>query len=141
MPAWLIRFAPHGLAALAVIGALWWIDHRGYRRAMAERDMRDARLLATIRTDLRRSEQALAAAIADAAAGYERRRAALDAQRATLQPILMREIASESRLADPALGLTPGLLDAVNRARAAGACAAPAPGGAPCPVPAAAADR
>ncbi len=38
-------------------------------------------------------------------------------------------------LPDPALGLTPGLLEAVNRARAAGACATAASAAlrAPCP--------
>lgn len=141
MLAGLIRFLPLGLAGLALVAAIWWIDQRGYRRALIERDMRDARLVALLRADLRRSEQALADSLAHIGAQYENRRAIVAARRAALQPIIVREIMRESRLADPALGLTPGLLDAVNKARAAGACATALAGDAACPLPSATADR
>lgn len=137
MPGWLLRLIPPGLTLLALIGTLWWIDHRGYRRAMAERDARDAALLGAMRADLRGAEMRLADRIAALDADYARQRAALAERHAALQPRLIQEMTREPRLADPALGLTPGLLDTVNRARAAGACAATAAGRIDCALPAA----
>lgn len=128
MPPGLLRLLPHIGIALALAAALWWIDHRGYSRAMADRDARDARLLGQLHAALRDSEQRLAASMAGIEGDYEAARLSVSRTGAALQPIIIEEAAHDPRLSDPALGLSPGLLDAVNRARGAGACAA-APAG------------
>jgi hypothetical protein len=128
MPTWLLRLLPHIGIALAIVGAVWWIDHKGYQRAMADRDASNAKLLDQMRTELRKSEQGLASSIAGIASDYEAQRGALARAGATLQPIILKEAANDPRLSDPAAGLTAGVLDAVNRARAAGPCAARATG-------------
>jgi len=139
MPAALLRFAPHIGLALALGFAVWWVDHQGYGRAMADRDRRDAGMLLQIRAELRQSEQRLAITIDGIASDYQRQRDALSRAGATLQPIILKEAARDPRLSDPAAGLTPGLLDAINRARATGACATAASGRIECAMPAAAA--
>lgn len=141
IPAWLLRFLPQIGLALAVASAfgaaLWWIDHRGYARAIADRDTRDARMLASMQAALRASEQRLAGAMAALGADYEAQRGALARAGAALQPIIIKEAVRDPRLADPALGLSPGLLDAINAARATGACATAASGRIDCTLPAA----
>lgn len=137
-PAWL-RLLPGAGLAIALIGGLWWIDHRAYARAMADRDARDARIMQEIQAALRVSEQRLSASISSIERDYESRRLSLSRAETNLQPIILKEAAHDPRLSDPALGLSPGLLDAINRARAAGACAAAPAGRIDCTLPAAAA--
>lgn len=139
MPTALLRLLPHAGFALALIAALWWIDHRAYARAMADRDARDARMLREIQTALRVSEQRLATSIAGIEGDYEARRSALSHAATALQQTILKEAAHDPRLSDPALGLSPRLLDTVNRARAAGACTAAAAGRIGCALPAPAA--
>lgn len=133
----LLRMLPYIGAVLALAGAILWIDHYGYRRAMAERDVRDAKLLGQLRSELRGSEQRLATSIAGIEGDYEAVRQSLSRTGATLPPIILKETARDPRLSDPALGLSPGLLDAINRARAAGACTAAAAGRIDCTLSAA----
>jgi hypothetical protein len=137
MPGWLLRFLPPIGIALAVVGAVWWIDRQGYERALADREARDVKLLDQMRRDLRQSEQRIAMSIDAIGDHYETQRSALARAGATLQPIIAGETDYAPRLADPAAGLTSGLLDAVNRARAAGPCAATASGSIACALPAA----
>lgn len=137
MPGWLLRLLPQAGIALAVICTLWWADHAGYRRAMTDRDLHDARMLDRIRTELRASERRLGLSIQGAEAPYQRQRVALGRAGAMLQPTILKEIADAPRLSDPAAGLSPGLLDALNRARASGACATLSPGRIDCALPAA----
>ncbi|MBO9581053.1 MAG: hypothetical protein J7498_09200 [Sphingobium sp.] len=135
MPTALRRMLPYFGAVLALAATILWIDRFGYRRAMAERDARDAKLLGQIRIELRGSEQRLAISIASIEGDYEAVRRSLLRTGAALPPIILKEAAHDPRLSDPALGLSPGLLDAVNRARAAGACAAAAAGRIDCALP------
>jgi len=139
MPAWLLRFLPQVGVALAVVGAIWWIDHDAYRRAMADREARDARMLEEMRSALRQSELRLSGSIDGITGIYARQREALARADAMLHPIIIKEAIDAPRLSNPAAGLTPGLLDALNRARAAGACAAADAGHIECALPAAAA--
>jgi len=139
MPLWFLRLLPSALTGAALVAAFWWIDYRGYARAMADRDTRDAAMLSKMQLAVRESEGRLAREIAAIDATYDRQRSALSRQHATLQPHIAKEIARETRLADPALGLTPGLLDTINLARATGACATAASGRIVCALPPAAA--
>lgn len=146
MPEWLawpavkpalLRLLPGALAVIAIAAVVWRIDHAGYVRAMADRDARDARMLVQLRSDLRQSEQRLANAIDGIADGYETGRAERDRAFASLRSGLARDIVHEPRLSDPAAGLTRGMLDTINRARAAGGCATAAAGRIVCTMPAA----
>lgn len=146
MPVWLTweaakgllgKLLPHLGVALAVIGALWFIDHRGYQRAMADRDARDKAMLAKIHSDQNRSEQRIAVMIDGFVSDYQRNHVGIEAMRADLHASAAQEIARETRLSNPAAGLTPGLLAKVNAARARGACAAAASGKLECAMPAA----
>lgn len=137
MPPALLRMLPYAAAVLALAAAILWTDHRGYHRAIADRDARDAKLLGQVRAELRGSEQRLATSIAGIEGDYETARQSLSRAGATLPPIILKEAAHDPRLSDPALGLSPGLLDAINRARATGACAAGAAGRIDCTLPAA----
>jgi hypothetical protein len=135
MPPALLRLLPHIGLAFVLVAAIWWIDHRGYGRAIADRDARDARLLGRLHAELRDSEHRLAASMAGIEGDYEAARQSLSRAGAALQPIIVKEAARDPRLSDPALGLTPGLLAAVNRARKTGTCAATAAGRIDCAMP------
>jgi len=136
MPPALLRMLPYVGAALALAAAILWIDHRGYRRAIADRDARDTKLLGQLRFELRGSEQRLAESIIGIEGHYDAVRQSLSRTGATLTPIILKEVAHDPRLSDPALDLSPGLLDAINRARTAGACTAAAAGRIDCALPA-----
>ena len=141
IPAWASRLLPQIGICLFVIATLWWIDRQGYRRAMADRDARDARMLEQLRVQLRATEQRLAIEIDALGNSYEAQRLAIAKTRSALRPIIVQEATHAPHLSDPAAGVTPGLLDAINRARAAGACAATTAGGIECAVPAPSADK
>lgn len=113
MPVWLIRYLPHIGIALALLAAILFIDHRGYKRAQADEAAREARITAVITK-----------AVEDIDAKTAGRIAAIDkTQRTIVQPILTREILSDPRFSDPAAGISPDMLRAINRARAASAAA------------------
>lgn len=137
----LLRLLPGAIGLLILIGTIRWIDHKGYQRAMADRDAADAKMLDQIRADLRQSERRLTTAIDGIAGDYQSQHDALARTSARLQPIILKEVARDPHLSDPAAGLTPGLLTALNQARAAGACATAASGRIACALPAAQADR
>lgn len=135
MPAILLRFLPHLLVIVAIIGAVWWINDAGYDRAMSDRDAADAKMLSQIRTEQRRSEQRLAIAINAIDAAVASQIAGIDATHTETRRVIEREIIREPRLSDPAAGLTDGLFDAINRERAAIACAPTPAGGVSCTLP------
>lgn len=127
---------PVALALAATLaGVIAWVDHRTARRTEAQLRATQLMIENRMRADLRRSEARLAGTIAALAADYEQSRTVIERTRTIVQPIVTREIVREPRLSDPAAGLTPGLFDAINRARATGACAAAAAGGIRCPLP------
>lgn len=135
----LLRFLPHIGIALALLGAIWWLDNQGYQRAMDDRDRRDAEMLNQIRSDQRQSEQRMAMTLHGLAETFVAHDDALERTNRTLQPIIIKEAARDPRLTDPAAGLTPGMLEAINSARATGACARSPAGGIVCALPPAAA--
>jgi hypothetical protein len=106
VPALLARFIPHIAAALAIVGAVWWINDAGYERAQADQAALEKRL--TARID---------ATVADIDRVTADRLGGIDAaDRTIIQPLLTREIAGAPRYSDPDCALTPGVFDALNRA-------------------------
>lgn len=139
MPAILLRFLPHLIVIAAVLSGLAWVYHSG-GKAMEQRLAleREVQARITIKA-VRDSEQRIAARLGDIDSGLGDVNRQIDtAQRTIIQPTIEREIIRETRLSDPAAGLTPGLLDAVNAARRL-SCRSGPDGSVACPVPAAAA--
>lgn len=130
MTAWLTwklfwKVAPYIGAVLALLGAVWYIDHRGYERAEQEAADREAERkadLAAFVVELGKSARSLEGTMQTAIN-------ASDAQlvntlngleltnRTIIQPTLVKEIQSEARFSDPNAGITDGMLRELNRAR------------------------
>lgn len=131
-----LRLLPHILGVSAILGALWWLDHRGYVRG--QDDAARERLITAIMLtrSARQTEQLLGEQINAFGARYEEGRSVIQTTRTIIQPTVTKEIIREPRLSDPAAGLTDGLLHEVNRARSAvGPCSPTAAGGIVCPLP------
>jgi hypothetical protein len=134
MPALALRFLP---MALALLGAIWWLDHQGYERARRETEARDLKLRTELQANLRQVEQALSGQLAAFDAATARTHAGIARTRTILQPTLMKELTRETRYADPDAGISDGLRAAIDRARGAVACASAPDGGIVCTLPAA----
>jgi hypothetical protein len=108
----LSRIWPHLLAVAAIIGAVWYIDQRGYDRAQKDEQLQRAESAATFAILLRRSEGRLATIVTTN-------------DRALADPFLAR---SDARMSD-------GLWRSLNAALASSTCARRADGGIECPLP------
>lgn len=137
MAALLARLLPHATVVLAVLAALWWIDHQAASRTRAQIETANARLQNQLRADLRDAERTLTERIAGIDAETGRAQAAIEHSRMIVQPTIIKELSRETRYSDPALGLSDGLRKAIDRARGAIACTAAADGGIVCTLPAA----
>ncbi len=136
IPLGLKPFLPHILAVAAILGVVWYLDHRGYERAKASLAAQAARIEAKVRSDLRRSEQRLAGRIDALDREVAGQVAGIDAlHRTVIQPTITKELTRETRYSDPAAGISDGLRAEVNRALAAVACAPAADGGIVCALP------
>lgn len=125
LPVWAIKLLPYGAAALALGGAVWYIDHRGYERAETEATARDSQR----KLDLAEFEKAVAqevdgletsmqVAINDSDSRVVSHLNSLEiVNRTVIQPTLTREIQRETRLSDPAAGITDIMRQELNRAR------------------------
>lgn len=108
MPVWLLRLIPYGAAAIALAGAVWWIDSSAVDRTKAEQAAIEKRL----------GEQ-IAVAVSDIDKNNAIRLTGIrNVDRTILQPTITREIASDPRYSSSDCSLTPGMFDALNRARA-----------------------
>jgi hypothetical protein len=136
-----------GLPLLLILGALWFIDHRGYQRAedkyKLEKAEADARALEANRLAEQRSrklEQVMQGVVTEVDEKLGVRLTSLDVLKQTIiQPTLTKEILSDPRYSNPDAGISVGMLDTLNTARAATnpACTSTANGGLTCPLPAA----
>ncbi len=138
MLAFLKLFGPHIAIALALGGAIWYLDHQGYQRATRDAEARDLKLRTDLQADLRGVEQALSQKLAAIDADTASARAGIATARTIIQPTIVKELTRETRYSDPAAGLSDGLRAAVDRARAALACTSAPDGGISCALPAAA---
>jgi hypothetical protein len=123
VPAW-VRFLPHVGLALAIGFAIWWIDDNASDRTRMQLDAAATKIENRIREDLRGVEQRADEREASRGAVLT---AKIDAIRTTsrtvIQPTVEKELTREIRYSDPAAGISPVLLEAVNRARALSSCA------------------
>lgn len=137
IPAGLLRVLPHVGLAAALIGAVWWIDHQGYQRATRDAETHDLRLRTQLQSDLRALEQTLSGTLAVIDADTANTRAAIQQARHIIQPAIVKELTRETRYSDPAAGISDSLRAAIDRARAAVACATAPDGAIVCTLPAA----
>jgi hypothetical protein len=142
MPALLSRLWPHLLAVAAVLGAIWYVDQRGYERARKDERLDQLEQRATIDKLLRDSEGRLATIVGRNDRQLADQIAAVRTYRTTvIQPTIEREIANDTRLADPSMRISDSLLRSVNAARFGSACSGRTDGGIECALPAAAGDQ
>jgi len=118
------------MIGIAVLGALWFVDHRGYQRSENEHKAAEAARL-----------QQSIAIVGAIGRNLNHRFALLDAQlgaelgeidrqeRNLAQPRIRQELARDPGLATRQC-LTPGLLDAINLSRGLGVGEPPKPAGA-----------
>lgn len=125
MPLWLIRLLPYGAAAVALAGAVWFIDHRGYQRAEdeakareKERQLQAAQFELIVQSYVHDSENRMILAMTSRDGDLVKTLQSMrELNRTVIQPTLVKEIQSEARFSDPALGITDGMLRELNRAR------------------------
>ncbi len=107
IPAVVLRFLPHILITLGIIGAMLWIDHRGYQRRVA--DEQRAAAMQRIHT-----EEQMAKIDGHLGAKIDKVRVL----RTTIIQPVQKEIIREARYTDPGCFLTAVGLQSDNDARA-----------------------
>lgn len=124
-PVWLVRLFPYLAGAAALALAVWYIDHRGYKRAEAdalarqlEQDNLRAELALELAELVRQSEVRMQDLLTDSDRQLVQRIAELDSVNKTIiQPTLVKEIQNDPRLSDPASGITDSMRQSINHAR------------------------
>jgi hypothetical protein len=118
---------PHIAIAAALGFAVWYLDHKGYQRAKEDAErakMENALIVADI---VMQSERRMAGKVNAAATVTTDAIAAINATNQTIiQPTLVKELQRETRFTDPATGISIGLRDAINAARALSGASTPA---------------
>jgi hypothetical protein len=132
----LSRIWPHLLAVAAIIGAVWYIDQRGYDRAQKDEQLQRAESAATFAILLRRSEGRLATIVTTNDRALAEGLAAVRTYHGTvIQPAIEKEIADDPFLARSDARMSDGLWRSLNAALASSTCARRADGGIECPLP------
>lgn len=134
MPAILLRFLPHIGIVCAVLFGVWWIYDAGQDAERAEANARNATLRADMQADARASEQRLLAQLSAIAADVATQGEQIQRLRASSNTIIQREIIHDPRLADPDLGISQRMFDAINATRTGGSCVRRTGGGIVCTV-------
>lgn len=112
-----LRWGPHLIVAGLVLGAIWFIDHRGYQRAQKDAELERAKTAIAIEEAVAGLEEDLVNAIngqgvqvVEAESRIER------VERTQVQPVIQKELRDAPHLSDPAAGYGVGLRDAINTA-------------------------
>lgn len=110
----LLRYWQYIAIVAAVLGAAWYLDHRGYKRAEAEQAAR----MAEAERQAERIEKALLEQISQIDQLTAARLSAIDVHhRTVVQPIIERETRNDPRYAAPECSVSGSLLDTLNQAR------------------------
>lgn len=138
MRAFLGKFGMPLLIIIAIGLAVLLIDKRGYDRAKEQDRTAQLERQAIVAAIVGKIDQDLDKRLGAIAGDVHEKITTIDKERTVVQPIIQRELARDPRLADPDRCLSPGLLEAVNRARGypAGALLDDALAGDPASVPA-----
>lgn len=126
------RFLPHLIVVALIVGAIWWIDHRGYQRAQKDAEFERAVTALLIERRAAKIEGNLVNAIAARDGVLVDRLGSIEREdRTVIQPIIREELRNAPHLSDPAAGYGERLRDAINAAIRQSACS-PATGGNDC---------
>jgi hypothetical protein len=117
MKAFLGKFGLPLLILAAIAIAVVAIDQRGFNRAKEQDHARELERAAIIAAVVGQIDEQLDRRLAATAATLRGKLDTIDKERTIVQPIIARELARDPRLSDPNSCLSPGLLEAVNRAR------------------------
>lgn len=131
---WYIRILPYLALASTILGGVWWIYDSGRDAERTEADARNATLRADMQADARASEQRLLAQLSAIAADVATQGEQIQRLRASSNTIIQREIIHDPRLADPDLGISQRMFDAINATRTGGSCVRRTGGGIVCTV-------
>lgn len=135
MPAILLRFLPYGLAVAAVLGAMWYLDHRGYQRAKADAEHERLVNKQAVQAIVSASEKSMLDRLGEIDTDTAARVNTIQTiNRTIIQPTLTKELTRETRFADPLAGMSDGVRAEINRARNL-SCAPRLDGGIECPLP------
>lgn len=117
MKGFLGTFGKPLLFLIAIALAVVVIDQRGFHRAEAEAKARENERALIVAAIVGRIDQQLDERLGKIAGDLRGKLDTIDKERTVVQPIIERELALNPRLRDPDSCLSPGLLEAVNRAR------------------------
>ena len=121
------RFLPHLIVVALIVGAVWWIDHRGAERA--EKAAEFERMVTALLIEKRAAkiEQNLTAKLAAREGVLVDRLGRIDREaRTVIKPVIREELRNAPHLSDPDAGYGERLRDAINAAIRQSACASPA---------------
>lgn len=151
LPAWatkelLWKIGPPIMLALAIGAAVLYIDHRGYKRAEGQAKLsraleQNTRLKLKVLVDGMKDEleQDLQDVVSKTDSNMGKRIGDLRIrEKIEILPLLQKEIDNDPRFRDPSLGITDGMLRAINTARATSdfsTCTRTADGGITCSLP------
>jgi hypothetical protein len=122
------RFWPHLAALAALLGAVWFLDHRGYQRAEREHELAEARAAAH-QSELRRIiERGMAEDMQRIENSLAARLRGISQSNAATQTIIEREVSRAPNLRSPACTMPSSVRDALNAAARAGDNPAPVGG-------------
>jgi hypothetical protein len=130
---------PHIGIAFALGALVLWLDHKGYQRAMADRDRRDAAMVKQINDDRRAAEARMGKSFIEISGRLYELEQRRDKVIEHSRTIVKQEIIREPRFSDPAAGISDSLREAINSARSLSSCATGVDGSIQCALPAAAA--
>jgi hypothetical protein len=117
MRTFLARFGQPLAIAILIGLAVVVIDQRGFNRAKAQDQARENERALIIMAVVGAIDGKLDQRLAKISADVGRKLETIDKEGKTVEPLIRSELARNPRLADPGSCLTPGLLEAVNRAR------------------------
>lgn len=118
MTAFLRAYGVHIAIALAILGGLWWVDHRGYSRGQADAEAARLERLEQTRELVKAIDVKLDQRLSHIETNLAGQLAAIDTEERTIvTPTITREILSDPRLSSPACAVSDSLLRELNRAR------------------------
>ena len=134
MPAFLLRYLPHTLIVLAVLGGVWWIYDSGHDAAERAADARNTKLRAEIYEDILAMEHRSIDRENERATDTKALLDRIARNTADGPAHIIKEMTHEVRFTDPALGIPASVREEINRAIAASTCTSTPAGGIRCTV-------
>ena len=114
----ILRYLPQIGIALAIVGAVWYIDHKGYQRAKEDAERRQLVSAIVEEKRTRRIERGMLDRSNDLDISLGRKLDTLNTQGAATMAALQKGIHDDPRYSSPACALGDGVWRSLNEARA-----------------------